>query len=104
MPSAMDGDRGLCLRWSLFGSADTLHLDTFTQLEHPEVCYVVIADERDTVEDLLTGMIALHGDRDNPHTLWVSTRAAVASLRNSTDLQCVGEGHPRASKTARGSR
>jgi glyoxylase-like metal-dependent hydrolase (beta-lactamase superfamily II) len=38
-----------------------------------------IANERDTVEDLVAGMMELHGDRDNPHTLWISARAAVAS-------------------------
>jgi glyoxylase-like metal-dependent hydrolase (beta-lactamase superfamily II) len=38
-----------------------------------------IASQRDTVEDLVAGMMELHGDRDNPHTLWISTRAAVAN-------------------------
>ena len=38
-----------------------------------------IASERDTVEDLVAGMMELHGDRDNPHTLWISARAAVAN-------------------------
>jgi glyoxylase-like metal-dependent hydrolase (beta-lactamase superfamily II) len=37
-----------------------------------------IANQRETVEDLVAGMIGLHGDRDNPHTLWISARAAVA--------------------------
>jgi glyoxylase-like metal-dependent hydrolase (beta-lactamase superfamily II) len=38
-----------------------------------------IATERDTVEALVAGMMELHGDRDNPHTLWISARAAVAN-------------------------
>jgi glyoxylase-like metal-dependent hydrolase (beta-lactamase superfamily II) len=38
-----------------------------------------IASERDTVKDLVAGMMELHGDRDNPHTLWISARAAVAN-------------------------
>ena len=38
-----------------------------------------IANQRDTVEDLVAGMMELHGDRDNPHTLWISARAAVAN-------------------------
>jgi len=38
-----------------------------------------IANQRDTVEDLVAGMTELHGDRDNPHTLWISARAAVSN-------------------------
>ena len=38
-----------------------------------------IAKERATVEDLVAGMMELHGDRDNPHTLWISARAAMAN-------------------------
>ncbi|MER7007287.1 MBL fold metallo-hydrolase [Dactylosporangium sp. NPDC000555] len=38
-----------------------------------------IANQRDTAEDLVAGMMELHGDRDNPHTLWISARAAVAN-------------------------
>src|SRR5260370_23264406 len=38
-----------------------------------------IAKERDTVQDLVSGMMELHGDRDNPHTLWISARAAMAN-------------------------
>jgi hypothetical protein len=30
------------------------------------------------VEDLVHGMLELHGDRDQPHTLWISARAEVA--------------------------
>lgn len=36
-----------------------------------------IAQEQDSVEDLVAGMMELHGDRVNPHTLWISARAAV---------------------------
>jgi len=38
-----------------------------------------IASQRDTVEDLVAGMMELHGDRDNPHTLWISARAALTT-------------------------
>jgi len=38
-----------------------------------------IANVRDIVADLVAGMMGLHGDRDNPHTLWISARAAVAN-------------------------
>ena len=38
----------------------------------------VFAGKGGTVEDLVNGMMELHGDRDNPHTLWISARAAVA--------------------------
>jgi glyoxylase-like metal-dependent hydrolase (beta-lactamase superfamily II) len=38
-----------------------------------------IAKERNTVEDIVSGMMELHGDRDNPHTLWISARAAMAN-------------------------
>ena len=38
-----------------------------------------IAKEQNTVEDLVSGMMELHGDRDNPHTLWISARAAMAN-------------------------
>ena len=31
-----------------------------------------------TVEDPVHGMLELHGDRDQPHTLWISARAEVA--------------------------
>src|SRR5689334_15630651 len=31
-----------------------------------------------TVEDLVHGMLELHGERDQPHTLWISARAEVA--------------------------
>jgi glyoxylase-like metal-dependent hydrolase (beta-lactamase superfamily II) len=36
-----------------------------------------IAGQGGTVEDLVNGMMELHGDRDNPHTLWISARAEV---------------------------
>ena len=31
-----------------------------------------------TVKDLVHGMLELHGERDQPHTLWISARAEVA--------------------------
>jgi hypothetical protein len=37
-----------------------------------------IVNSRDSVEDIVTAMLDLHRDRDNPRTLWHSARAAVA--------------------------
>ena len=37
-----------------------------------------IVDEEDSVEDVVNAMLKLHGDRDNPRTLWHSARTAVA--------------------------
>ena len=36
-----------------------------------------IAGQGGTVEDLVNGMLELHGDRDNTHTLWISASAEV---------------------------
>ena len=32
----------------------------------------------DSVEGIVEGMLALHGDRENPHTLWISARGEIA--------------------------
>ena len=40
--------------------------------------FTTLAKKGGTVEDLVHGMLALHGDRDQPHTLWISARAEVA--------------------------
>ncbi|MFD7872874.1 MBL fold metallo-hydrolase [Streptomyces sp. NPDC059766] len=37
-----------------------------------------IVDEGGSVEDIVDAMLKLHGDRDNPRTLWHSARTAVA--------------------------
>lgn len=37
-----------------------------------------IVSEGGSVEDIVTAMLKLHGDRDNPRTLWHSARTAVA--------------------------
>lgn len=37
-----------------------------------------IAAEQDTAADIVAAMLKLHGDRDNPRTLWHSARTAVA--------------------------
>jgi glyoxylase-like metal-dependent hydrolase (beta-lactamase superfamily II) len=37
-----------------------------------------IVDQEGSVEDVVTAMLKLHGDRDNPRTLWHSARTAVA--------------------------
>jgi glyoxylase-like metal-dependent hydrolase (beta-lactamase superfamily II) len=36
-----------------------------------------IAAESDTAEQIVAAMLELHGDRDNPYTLWFSAQAAV---------------------------
>ena len=33
-----------------------------------------VASEQDTVEGIVAEMLKLHGDRDNPYTLWLSAR------------------------------
>jgi len=40
--------------------------------------FTTLAKKRDTVEDLVHGMLELHGERDQPHTLWIPARAEVA--------------------------
>ena len=37
-----------------------------------------VANERDSVQGIVEGMLALHGDRENPHTLWISARGEIA--------------------------
>ena len=37
--------------------------------------FTTLAKKGGTVEDLVHGMLELHGERDQPHTLWVSARA-----------------------------
>ena len=37
-----------------------------------------IVNERDSAPDIVAAMLELHGDRDNPRTLWHSARTAVA--------------------------
>ena len=49
-------------------AASQLYLRNFTTL----------AKKGGTVEDLVHGMLELHGERDQPHTLWISARAEVA--------------------------
>ncbi len=40
--------------------------------------FTTVARKGGTVEDLVRGMLDLHGKRDQPHTLWISARAEVA--------------------------
>ena len=40
--------------------------------------FTTIAKTAGTAEDLVHGMLELHGERDQPHTLWISARAEVA--------------------------
>jgi len=44
-------------------------------------------------------MMELHGDRDNPHTLWISARAAVA---NRAWTNTIGQFRLTASQSDRG--
>src|SRR2546421_2158041 len=37
--------------------------------------FTTVANNAGTVEDLVKGMLELHGERDQPHTLWISARA-----------------------------
>jgi glyoxylase-like metal-dependent hydrolase (beta-lactamase superfamily II) len=40
--------------------------------------FTAVAKQSGRVEDLVHGMLELHGERDQPHTLWISARAEVA--------------------------
>jgi len=40
--------------------------------------FTTLAKEGGTVEGSVHGMLELHGERDQPHTLWISARAEVA--------------------------
>ena len=40
--------------------------------------FTTVAKKGGTAEDLVRGMLELHGERDQPHTLWISARAEVA--------------------------
>jgi glyoxylase-like metal-dependent hydrolase (beta-lactamase superfamily II) len=40
--------------------------------------FSTLAKKGGTVEGLVYGMLELHGERDQPHTLWISARAEVA--------------------------
>jgi len=40
--------------------------------------FSTLAKKLGTVEDFVEGMLELHGERDQPHTLWISARAEVA--------------------------
>src|ERR1700741_6260 len=40
--------------------------------------FTTVAKKDGTVDDLVHGMLELHGERDQPHTLWISARAEVA--------------------------
>jgi glyoxylase-like metal-dependent hydrolase (beta-lactamase superfamily II) len=40
--------------------------------------FTTVARNAGTAEDLVHGMLELHGERDQPHTLWISARAEAA--------------------------
>jgi hypothetical protein len=41
------------------------------------VAFTTLAEKSGTVEDFVHRMLELHGERDQPHTLWISARAEV---------------------------
>ena len=51
--------------------------DTIEQSERYLRDFSRIAAESDTAEQIVAAMLELHGDRDNPYTLWFSAQAAV---------------------------
>jgi glyoxylase-like metal-dependent hydrolase (beta-lactamase superfamily II) len=40
--------------------------------------FTTVTNRHGSVEELVHGMLELHGERDQPHTLWISARAEVA--------------------------
>ena len=40
--------------------------------------FTTVANSGGSVEELVHGLLGLHGERDQPHTLWISARAEVA--------------------------
>ena len=50
--------------------------DTIEQSERYLRDFSRIAAESDTAEQIVAAMLELHGDRDNPYTLWASAQAA----------------------------
>jgi hypothetical protein len=40
--------------------------------------FTTVANRGGSVEELVHGMLDLHGELDQPHTLWISARAEVA--------------------------
>jgi len=47
--------------------------------------FTTVASKGGTVDDLVHGMLELHGERDQPHTLWISARAEVARRARTID-------------------
>jgi glyoxylase-like metal-dependent hydrolase (beta-lactamase superfamily II) len=58
-------------------AADTPE-NTLAPSQHYIRDFSALAKRGGTVEDLVHGMLELHGERDQPHTLWISARAEVA--------------------------
>jgi hypothetical protein len=40
--------------------------------------FTTVANDSDTMTDLVHAILELHGERDQSHTLWISARAEVA--------------------------
>lgn len=53
--------------------------DTIEQSKQYLRDYSRVASEQDTVEGIVAEMLKLHGDRDNPYTLWLSARRVVGN-------------------------
>jgi len=45
--------------------------------------FTSVAQKSEAVDDLVHGMLELHGKRDQPHTLWISARAEMARRRSN---------------------
>jgi glyoxylase-like metal-dependent hydrolase (beta-lactamase superfamily II) len=54
-------------------------VDTIEQSRQYLRDYSRVASEQDTVQGIVAEMLKLHGDRDNPYTLWLSARRTVAT-------------------------
>jgi hypothetical protein len=48
--------------------------------------FTTLAKKSGTMEDLVHGMLELHRERDQPHTLWISARAEVARRARTAAL------------------
>jgi hypothetical protein len=49
--------------------------------------FTTLAKKGGTVEDLVHGMLELHGERDQQHTLWISARAEVADRQEPHNVR-----------------
>jgi hypothetical protein len=52
--------------------------------------FTAVAKKGGRMDDLVHGMLELHGERDQPHTLWISARAEVARRRGVSPKATAG--------------